>query len=75
LVPGVLFDRHGGRLGHGKGYYDTLLRGQSMYRIGVTLARRVIEQVPTTVDDVRMDALVTELGVTTELGRSQPPNL
>jgi 5-formyltetrahydrofolate cyclo-ligase len=64
LVPGVLFDRRGGRLGHGKGYYDRLLGSMRPrpYLIGVTLDRRVIPQIPVDTDDIRMDALITEQG-------------
>jgi 5-formyltetrahydrofolate cyclo-ligase len=66
LVPGVLFDRRGGRLGHGKGYYDRLLGSMRPrpYLIGVTLDRRVVPQIPVDKDDIRMDALITEQGFT-----------
>jgi 5-formyltetrahydrofolate cyclo-ligase len=66
LVPGVLFDRRGGRLGHGKGYYDRLLGSMRPrpYLIGVSLERRVVPQIPVDSDDIPMDALITERGFT-----------
>ena len=66
LVPGVLFDRRGGRLGHGKGYYDRLLGSMRPrpYLIGVTLERRVVARIPVDEDDIPIDALITEQGFT-----------
>jgi 5-formyltetrahydrofolate cyclo-ligase len=65
LVPGVLFDRYGGRLGHGAGYYDRLLPqlGADTLRIGIAGGHRVVEEVPTDAHDVRMTHLATEHGV------------
>lgn len=65
LVPGLLFARDGGRLGHGKGYYDQLLSSlpSRPYLIGATVDRRVVDRLPMTDRDVRMDALATESGV------------
>jgi 5-formyltetrahydrofolate cyclo-ligase len=62
LVPGLLFAGDGGRLGHGKGYYDRLLSSLNPrpYLIGVTVDRRVVEVLPMTDRDVRMDAVATE---------------
>lgn len=64
LVPGLLFDRHGGRLGHGKGYYDQLLARAHPrpYTVGVTLERRVVDRVPMNTNDVIMGGLITEKG-------------
>ena len=65
LVPGLLFARDGGRLGHGKGYYDQLLSSfpQRPYLIGATVDRRVVDTLPMTRRDVWMDALATESGL------------
>ena len=64
LVPGLLFAGDGGRLGHGKGYYDRLLSefNPRPYLIGATVDRRVVNELPMTDRDVRMDAVATETG-------------
>lgn len=64
LVPGLLFATDGGRLGHGKGYYDRLLSSlrRRPYSIGVTVDRRVVEKLPMTDTDVYMDGIATESG-------------
>ena len=62
LVPGVAFDRTGGRLGYGKGYYDTLLRGIKpvVPKVGLGFDVQVVEQVPMGPDDVPLQVVVTE---------------
>jgi 5-formyltetrahydrofolate cyclo-ligase len=66
LVPGVAFDRRGGRLGHGKGHYDRLLptlAGASAI-VGVTAERLVSDhRLPTEPHDVAVGWLATERGV------------
>jgi 5-formyltetrahydrofolate cyclo-ligase len=64
LVPGLMFARDGGRLGHGRGYYDTLLASMQPppQLIGVTVDRRVVDSLPMTDHDIWMDALATETG-------------
>jgi 5-formyltetrahydrofolate cyclo-ligase len=77
LVPGLAFDRHGGRLGHGQGHYDRLLSTlpASIPRVGVTLAELVVERLPMEAHDVAMTHLLTPAGVravTVEGGRARP---
>jgi 5-formyltetrahydrofolate cyclo-ligase len=64
LVPGLMFASDGGRLGHGKGYYDKLLSSfhPRPYLIGATVDRRVVDGLPMTDLDVWMDAIATETG-------------
>ncbi|PIR20196.1 MAG: 5-formyltetrahydrofolate cyclo-ligase [Deltaproteobacteria bacterium CG11_big_fil_rev_8_21_14_0_20_47_16] len=63
IVPGVAFDRQGGRLGLGKGFYDRYLPQVSGCRVGVCVDECLIDQVPCEPHDVRMHMVVTESGV------------
>ncbi len=64
LVPGLAFDRHGTRLGHGMGYYDRLLGRFSaeVLFIGIT-GGFVVEALPADRHDVAMTHLATAAGV------------
>lgn len=65
LVPGVAFDRCGGRLGHGAGYYDRLLGGAGRLPplVGAAFEAQIVERVPMEPHDVFVDLVVTERGV------------
>ena len=65
LVPGVAFDRHGTRLGHGVGYYDQLLARlpDECPRVGVAARELVFDRLPAKSHDVPMTHLATEDGV------------
>jgi len=63
-VPGVAFDRHGGRLGRGGGHYDRLLGtgAELPYLCGVAYAARVVDRVPMGPLDRAVHAVVSEAG-------------
>ncbi|HUT19776.1 MAG TPA: 5-formyltetrahydrofolate cyclo-ligase [Anaerolineae bacterium] len=59
LVPGVAFDRHGGRLGFGGGFYDRFLPTTPALRVGVTYDHCLAASLPMTESDQRMDWVFT----------------
>jgi len=59
IVPGIAFDRKNGRLGRGKAYYDKFLACTDTYKIGVCFNFQLIEEVPVSDTDIRMDAVFT----------------
>ncbi|MGD2043320.1 MAG: 5-formyltetrahydrofolate cyclo-ligase [Acidimicrobiia bacterium] len=65
LTPGLAFDMRGGRLGNGAGFYDRILgrRRTDSVAIGVTVAERVLDEVPMEAHDRRVDWVATEDGV------------
>lgn len=71
MVPGVGFDVRGGRMGHGKGYYDKLLEHARLDTPLIALAFecQLFEEIPVAEHDVFMDAIVTENRVIRGRGR------
>ena len=63
LLPGLAFDRRGGRLGMGRGFYDRLLRDLDAPRIGLAYELQLLEATPVDARDARMHKVVTELQV------------
>ncbi len=66
-VPGLAFDLAGGRLGHGRGYYDRLLgrARPDASRTALAFECQIVDRVPMTATDLRVDRIVTEVAVHT----------
>jgi 5-formyltetrahydrofolate cyclo-ligase len=61
IVPGVGFDEKGNRIGHGKGYYDKLLRNSKQLKsIGLSFECQILKNVPTGKYDINVEKIVTE---------------
>lgn len=62
IAPGLAFDRRGGRIGYGKGYYDRLLNrlGSQVPRIALAFDFQVLDTVPQEENDIQVDAIITE---------------
>jgi 5-formyltetrahydrofolate cyclo-ligase len=64
LVPGLLFDVAGTRLGYGMGYYDrALASGGGPVTVGVTLQALLVPELPRAPHDVAVQYLLTEAGL------------
>jgi len=64
VVPGLAFDRHGGRLGHGRGYYDRALQGVADGAIvGVLEDLQWVDDVPMESHDRRLPRLASPAGL------------
>lgn len=59
IVPGVVFDEKGNRMGHGKGYYDRLLCHLKAKRIGIAYKAQLVDELPTEPWDQKMDLVIT----------------
>lgn len=65
ICPGVGFDKFGGRLGQGKGYYDKFLKElkDKIPIMGIAYQCQILQDsLPFDYHDVPMDMVITELG-------------
>lgn len=71
MVPGVAFDRRGGRTGHGKGYYDKLLEHArpDCPLVALAFECQLFPEIPMQSHDVFMDRIITENAVLEGRGR------
>ena len=65
LVPGVAFDRRGGRLGRGKGYYDGLLAHirPDTSLVALAFECQIVPEIPMLPHDVYMHKVITEKAI------------
>lgn len=75
FVPGVAFDRFGGRLGRGGGFYDRFLARvpAGVPVIGACFAAQVVERVPAGEHDRPVSVLATEDGRVACAGTGDTP--
>lgn len=61
IVPAVAYDRHGNRVGRGKGYYDRMLAGSRATKVGVGYDFQLIDDaIDTDSHDVPVDIVITQ---------------
>ncbi|MDD9150771.1 5-formyltetrahydrofolate cyclo-ligase [Sporolactobacillus sp. CQH2019] len=60
IVPGVVFDRRGYRIGYGGGYYDRFLQNFSGETVSLLLEIQLFDRLPEEGHDQRVDMLITE---------------
>jgi len=65
IVPGIGFDLQGNRLGRGRGFYDRFLAHRDWIGIacGLALEDQIIDEVPVSEHDMRVQMLVTDATV------------
>ncbi|MFT5377147.1 MAG: 5-formyltetrahydrofolate cyclo-ligase [Candidatus Latescibacterota bacterium] len=60
VVPGIVFDRRGRRIGYGAGYYDRFLARFKALRVGLGYDALLCDELPTQEHDIPMDLVITE---------------
>jgi len=66
FVPGLAFDRRGGRVGWGRGHYDaTLAAAPGARRVGLAFDFQIVDDVPCEAHDAPLHVILTEVATYT----------
>ena len=63
VVPGIVFDKEGYRIGYGKGFYDRFLSTFPGVKVGLVYSNMIVPKVPRGRFDKHVDILISERGV------------
>ncbi|MDX5473967.1 MAG: 5-formyltetrahydrofolate cyclo-ligase [Bacillaceae bacterium] len=63
IVPGLIYDKKGYRIGFGGGYFDRYLQNFQGRKISLAFSTQVIEKVPRESFDIPVEAIITNEGV------------
>ena len=61
IMPGVAFDKYGGRIGYGGSFYDRFLKAASEkpYKLALAYKFQIIDRVPLMEHDILFDGIIT----------------
>ena len=62
IIPGIVFDQEGYRVGYGKGYYDRFLAVYDGTKFGLAYSECILDEVPRGRFDRHVDILISEKG-------------
>ncbi|RPF55623.1 5-formyltetrahydrofolate cyclo-ligase [Aquisalibacillus elongatus] len=65
IVPGLLFDYDGFRIGYGGGYYDRFLENFLNHKISLAMEQQLVKHIPRDQYDLPVDAIITEKSIYT----------
>ena len=62
IIPGIVFDQNGHRIGYGYGYYDRFLKklNKDVKKIGFAFEFQLVDKIPEEQHDVPVDIIITE---------------
>jgi len=65
VIPGIVFDAEGCRIGYGKGFYDRFLaERQASFSVGLAYSFQIVERLPMGRFDRKLGALATDEAIT-----------